>query len=95
MFLSGSEQHKAALRLLAVSELINQAAGDALSGVLMVEAILKHMGWSIERWNEIYEDLPSRQLKASAIDHLSMFHAVSSLYSCFLFGLAYVIRFTK
>ncbi|PQQ13041.1 phosphoacetylglucosamine mutase isoform X1 [Prunus yedoensis var. nudiflora] len=64
----GSEQHKAALRLLAVSELINQAAGDALSGVFFVEAILKHMGWSIERWNEIYEDLPSRQLKVKVVD---------------------------
>ncbi|KAM1463252.1 hypothetical protein ACFX1Q_047266 [Malus domestica] len=31
----GSEQHKAALRLLDVSELINQAVGDALSGDLL------------------------------------------------------------
>lgn len=55
------------MRLLAVSELINQAVGDALSGVLLVEAILKHMRWSIQRWNELYEDLPSRQLKASVL----------------------------
>ncbi|KAM1584264.1 hypothetical protein ACFX1Z_037263 [Malus domestica] len=33
----GSEQHKAALRLLAVSELINQAVGDALSGVKVMD----------------------------------------------------------
>jgi phosphoacetylglucosamine mutase len=59
----GSEAEKAALRLLAVSKLINQAVGDALSGVLLVEVILKHMGWSIHRWNELYHDLPSRQLK--------------------------------
>ncbi|XAR54850.1 Phosphoacetylglucosamine mutase [Bertholletia excelsa] len=39
----GSEQQKAALRLLAVSNLINQAMGDALSGLLLVEAILRHM----------------------------------------------------
>ncbi|XP_016649503.1 PREDICTED: phosphoacetylglucosamine mutase isoform X1 [Prunus mume] len=64
----GSEQHKAALRLLAVSELINQAIGDALSGVLLVEAILKYMGWSIQRWNELYQDLPSRQLKVKVVD---------------------------
>ncbi|KAM1012076.1 hypothetical protein FF1_047213 [Malus domestica] len=31
----GSEQHKAAWRLLDVSELINQAVGDALSGDLL------------------------------------------------------------
>ncbi|KAM0967205.1 hypothetical protein ACFX1X_023185 [Malus domestica] len=33
----GSEQHKAALRILAVSELINQAVGDALSGVKVMD----------------------------------------------------------
>ncbi|RXH70920.1 hypothetical protein DVH24_015542 [Malus domestica] len=72
----GSEQHKAALRILAVSELINQAVGDALSGVLLVEVILKHMGWSIQRWNELYQDLPSRQLKASFLGHLSILWSV-------------------
>lgn len=64
---SGSEQQKAALRLLAVSKLINQAVGDALSGLLLVEAILQHMGWSIHRWNELYHDLPSRQLKVYSL----------------------------
>ncbi|RVX00237.1 Phosphoacetylglucosamine mutase [Vitis vinifera] len=61
----GSEQQKAASRLLAVSKLINQAVGDALSGLLLVEAILQHMGWSIHIWNALYQDLPSRQLKVS------------------------------
>ncbi|XP_065003706.1 phosphoacetylglucosamine mutase-like isoform X1 [Musa acuminata AAA Group] len=64
----GSEQHKAALRLLAVSQLINQAVGDALSGLLLVEAVLQYMGWSIKRWNELYQDLPSRQLKIKVAD---------------------------
>ncbi|KAH7834073.1 hypothetical protein Vadar_012483 [Vaccinium darrowii] len=64
----GSEQQKAALRLLAVSKLINQAVGDALSGLLLVEAILQHMGWSIHRWSELYHDLPSRQLKVKVVD---------------------------
>ncbi|XP_062146009.1 phosphoacetylglucosamine mutase-like [Alnus glutinosa] len=54
---------KAPLRLLAVSKLINQAVGDALSGLLLVEAILQHMGWSRQRWSELYKDLLSRQLK--------------------------------
>ncbi|KAJ9684886.1 hypothetical protein PVL29_017059 [Vitis rotundifolia] len=35
----GSEQQKAALRLLAVSKLINQAVGDALSGLLLVKVV--------------------------------------------------------
>lgn len=68
---SGSERQKAALRLLAVSKLINQAVGDALSGLLLVEAILQHMGWSIHQWNELYQDLPSRQLKVSILENSS------------------------
>ncbi|XP_047338593.1 phosphoacetylglucosamine mutase [Impatiens glandulifera] len=68
----GSEQQKAVLRLLAVSKLINQAVGDALSGLLLVEAILLHMGWSIHRWNELYQDLPSRQLKVKVVDRTAI-----------------------
>ncbi|KAL1540384.1 phosphoacetylglucosamine mutase [Salvia divinorum] len=61
-----------ALRLLAVSRLINQAVGDALSGLFLVEAILKHMGWSIHKWNELYQDLPSRQLKVKVVDRTAV-----------------------
>ncbi|GFP99631.1 phosphoacetylglucosamine mutase [Phtheirospermum japonicum] len=68
----GSDQHKAALRLLAISRLINQAVGDALSGLLLVEAILQHMGWSIHKWNELYQDLPSRQLKVKVADRTAV-----------------------
>ncbi|XP_074564068.1 phosphoacetylglucosamine mutase isoform X2 [Curcuma longa] len=65
---SGSESHKAGLRLLEVSRLINQAVGDALSGLLLVEAVLQYKGWSIKAWNELYQDLPSRQLKVKVAD---------------------------
>ncbi|KAJ1386557.1 Phosphoacetylglucosamine mutase [Sesbania bispinosa] len=68
----GSEVEKAALRLLAASKLINQAVGDALSGLLLVEVILQHMGWSIHRWNELYHDLPSRQLKVKVADRTAV-----------------------
>ncbi|KAH9705303.1 phosphoacetylglucosamine mutase [Citrus sinensis] len=68
----GSEQQKAALRLLAVSKLINQAVGDALSGLLLVETILRHMGWSIHQWNALYQDLPSRQLKVKVGDRTAV-----------------------
>ncbi|KAK4400433.1 Phosphoacetylglucosamine mutase [Sesamum angolense] len=71
----GSDQHKAALRLLAVSKLINQAVGDALSGLLLVEAILQYMGWSIHKWNELYQDLPSRQLKVKVVDRTAIITA--------------------
>ncbi|KAI4327235.1 hypothetical protein L6164_019720 [Bauhinia variegata] len=68
----GSEEKKAALRLLAVGKLINQAVGDALSGLLLVEVILQHMGWSLDRWNELYQDLPSRQLKVKVADRTAV-----------------------
>ncbi|MQL71473.1 hypothetical protein Taro_003794 [Colocasia esculenta] len=64
----GSDYQKAALRLLSASQLINQAVGDALSGLLLVEAILRHIGWSIEDWSKLYQDLPSRQLKVKVVD---------------------------
>lgn len=64
---AGSEQQKAALRLLAVSKLINQAVGDAFSGLLLVEVILRHKRWSIQRWSELYRDLPSKQLKVACL----------------------------
>lgn len=54
---------KAAQRLLAMSEVVNQAIGDALSVLLLVEVALHYMGWSIQDWDSIYTDLPSRQLK--------------------------------
>ncbi|XP_054824346.1 phosphoacetylglucosamine mutase [Prosopis cineraria] len=73
----GSEIEKASLRLLAVSELINQAVGDALSGLLLVEVILQHMGWSIHGWNELYHDLPSRQLKVKVADRTAVITANS------------------
>ncbi|KAJ6701278.1 PHOSPHOACETYLGLUCOSAMINE MUTASE [Salix koriyanagi] len=68
----GSEQQKAVLRLLAVSNLINQAVGDALSGLLLVEAILQYKGWSIHNWSELYHDLPSRQLKVKVVDRTAV-----------------------
>uniref|UniRef100_A0A5B7A8T5 Phosphoacetylglucosamine mutase n=1 Tax=Davidia involucrata TaxID=16924 RepID=A0A5B7A8T5_DAVIN len=68
----GSEKQKAAMRLLAVSKLINQAVGDALSGLLLVVATLRHMGWSVHKWSELYHDLPSRQLKVKVLDRTAV-----------------------
>lgn len=62
---SGSPQKQAALRLLATSQLINQAVGDAISGMLLVEAVLQHKRWSFQNWCDLYTDLPSKQLKVS------------------------------
>nr|ABS32231.1 phosphoglucosamine mutase [Carica papaya] len=68
----GSEEQKAAMRLLAVSRLINQAVGDALSGLLLVESILQYKGWSVHKWAGLYEDLPSRQLKVKVVDRTAV-----------------------
>lgn len=74
VFLAGSEQQKAASRLLAVSKLINPAVGDALSGMLLVEAILQYEGWSIHRWSQLYHDLPSKQLKVVTLITIRVFY---------------------
>ncbi|KAG0535919.1 hypothetical protein BDA96_03G019300 [Sorghum bicolor] len=65
---TGSAQYRAVMRLLLASQLINQAVGDALSGLLLVEAILQYKGWSFQSWCELYSDLPSRQLKVKVKD---------------------------
>lgn len=54
--------------LLAFSDLINQAVGDSLSDMLMVEAVLAHRGWGAQEWNAAYEDLPNRLLKVEVPD---------------------------
>ncbi|RLN22585.1 phosphoacetylglucosamine mutase [Panicum miliaceum] len=69
---NGSAQYHAAMRLMAASQLINQAVGDALSGLLLVEAILQYKRWSFQNWCELYSDLPSRQLKVKVIDRSSI-----------------------
>ncbi|GKB32254.1 putative ribonuclease H-like domain-containing protein [Tanacetum coccineum] len=66
----GLEKKNAAKRLWAVTKLINQVVGDALSGLLLVEAILQHMGWPVDKWNELYHDLtkpkPTNKLYVNA-----------------------------
>ena len=47
--------------------MVNQAVGDALSGLLLVEAALRRRGWGLAEWGALYGDLPSRQLKARAL----------------------------
>ncbi|XP_044962133.1 phosphoacetylglucosamine mutase [Hordeum vulgare subsp. vulgare] len=69
---AGSPQHQAALRLLATSQLINQAVGDAISGMLLVEAVLQHKRWSFQNWCDLYTDLPSKQLKVKVKDRTTI-----------------------
>ena len=68
----GSDECNTVSRLVAVSNLINQAVGDAISGLLLVEVVLRHMGWSVQKWNELYKDLPSRQVKVEVPDRTAV-----------------------
>ncbi|CAG8440777.1 12703_t:CDS:10 [Cetraspora pellucida] len=58
-----AEQEKAVKKLQALSELINQTVGDALSDLLFVESILMNRQWSFQKWNSIYTDMPNRLVK--------------------------------
>ncbi|CAI5742667.1 unnamed protein product [Peronospora destructor] len=63
------ERKKLALsQLLAASQLVNQATGDAMCDLLFVEALLVQKNWSISDWDAIYNDLPSRQTKVKVAD---------------------------
>lgn len=59
-----TETQKRALEVLsALSDLINQTVGDAISDMLLVEAICIYDGLSFEQWDSAYTDLPSKQEK--------------------------------
>jgi phosphoacetylglucosamine mutase len=55
-------------RLCLLPSLVNQAVGDALSDLLLVDAILQLKQWDIATWNQLYTDLPSRQCKVKVQD---------------------------
>lgn len=55
-------------KLKIVKELINQCVGDAMSDLLLVEAILCEEEMSFPSWDSLYFELPSRQLKVKVSD---------------------------
>ncbi|KAI5285325.1 Phosphoacetylglucosamine Mutase [Ascosphaera aggregata] len=54
--------------LAALTDLINQAVGDALSDMLLVEVILAHKNWTLKEWVSTYTDLPSRLVRVEVPD---------------------------
>lgn len=54
--------------LKALIKLINQAVGDALSDMLMVEVILAHKRWGPQEWFNTYADLPNRLVRVEVKD---------------------------
>ncbi|CAO3690019.1 hypothetical protein G6F70_003402 [Rhizopus microsporus] len=61
-------QNQAITQLRALTELINQTVGDAISDMLLVEAILTNLQWSLEEWDQAYTDLPNRLVKVVVSD---------------------------
>lgn len=61
-------QQYALEHLIALTNLINQAVGDALSDMLLVEVILAHKAWSPQEWIATYTDLPSRLVRVEVAD---------------------------
>jgi len=55
-------------RLRLLPRLVNQAVGDALSDLFLVDAILHIKGWTLQNWNALYKDMPSRQCKVKVKD---------------------------
>ncbi|KAF2398370.1 N-acetylglucosamine-phosphate mutase-like protein [Trichodelitschia bisporula] len=57
--------------------LINQAVGDALSDLLLVEVILAHKNWGVQEWLNTYVDLPNRLVRVEVRDR-GIFKAVDA-----------------
>ena len=55
-------------KLLGFYKLINQAVGDAISDCLGVETVLAALNMTVDQWDNLYEDLPSRQGKIAIAD---------------------------
>lgn len=58
----------AANNLLALRQLASQATGDGLCNFLIIEAILTRRGWTMSKFDGLYEDYPSRQTKLKVAD---------------------------
>ncbi|XP_061609104.1 phosphoacetylglucosamine mutase isoform X3 [Phyllopteryx taeniolatus] len=59
---------RAAILLQHTINVINQTVGDAISDMLLIEAILALKGMTVQQWDAIYTDLPSRQIKVKVSD---------------------------
>ncbi len=66
--LKGSEDKLEAKKLKAFLELSNMCVGDAMANVLMLEAIMRDMDWSVKDLASIYQDNPSKTYKAVVKD---------------------------
>ncbi len=70
-------QKSAIETLQALTELINQTTGDALSDLLLVEVILAYKTWTPEEWDGLYQDMPNRLVRIEVRDR-TRFKAVDA-----------------
>lgn len=61
-------QEDALMRLIGLTALINQTTGDALSDLLLVEAVLANKPYTVQEWVRTYDDLPNRLAKVLVPD---------------------------
>ncbi|XP_038616965.1 phosphoacetylglucosamine mutase [Tachyglossus aculeatus] len=62
------KKRKAARMLENTIDLTNQTVGDAISDMLLIEAVLLLKGLTVQQWDTIYTDLPNRQRKVKVTD---------------------------
>ncbi|KAI6007446.1 Phosphoacetylglucosamine mutase [Pisolithus albus] len=65
---STATQSTALGHLQNVLNVINQTVGDALSDMLLVEAVLAHKSYGGAEWDSLYTDLPNRLVKVVVPD---------------------------
>lgn len=61
-------QRRATDILRTLPRVVNQAVGDAVTDIFAIEAALKYLGWSLQDWNGIYKDAPTRLTKVKVQD---------------------------
>ena len=70
--LRGTPRHNRAnialRRLRVLPALVNQSVGDAMSDMMLVDAILYLRGWDLSTWAGLYADMPSKQAKVKVAD---------------------------
>lgn len=65
---ASENQRLIAKKLQASIDLINETVGDAISDMLLVEAILYDFDWSIQDWDAMYTEYACRQVKVKVPD---------------------------
>lgn len=69
---TSEKQVVAAKRIVLLSQLLNQATGDAISDLLACEAVLALQGKTVQDWDKLYSELPSRQGKVKVADRTAI-----------------------